>query len=236
MNSDLIIALITLVSLEIILGIDNVIFISILSEKLPEGQRDKLRKTGLGLAMIMRLGLLTVISYIMKLENTLFSIADIDISGKDLILISGGMFLMYKSTKEIYHKTELAGEDEAAVANSKAATFRDLLIQILVLDVVFSIDSIVTAVGMVENIYVMYAAVVISVGIMLMASGAISRFIHQHPSFKILALCFLIVIGISLIAEGLDQHIPKGYIYFGMGFAFLVDVIQMKTSKPQKHK
>jgi predicted tellurium resistance membrane protein TerC len=234
MTSDLLIALITLVSLEVILGIDNVIFISILSEKLPEAQRDKLRKTGIGLAMVMRLVLLTAISYIMKLENNLFHIADIGISGKDIILITGGLFLMYKSTKEIYHKTEHDGEEEANLANTKAATFRDLLLQILVLDIVFSIDSIITAVGMVDNIWIMYTAVIISVGIMLLASGAISKFIHEHPSFKILALCFLIVIGISLMAEGFDQHIPKGYIYFSMAFAFLVDVIQMKTTKPKK--
>jgi predicted tellurium resistance membrane protein TerC len=236
MTSDLLIALLTLVSLEVILGIDNIIFISILTQKLPENQRDKLRKTGIGLAMLIRLFLLTIISYIMKLENTLFSIQDIDISGKDLILIAGGLFLMYKSTKEIYLKTEHEGEEEENLAKGKANTFRELLIQILVLDVVFSIDSIVTAVGMVDNLYIMYAAVIISVGIMLMASGAISNFIQKHPSFKVLALCFLIVIGISLMAEGLDFHIPKGYIYFSMAFAFLVDVIQLKTSSPKKKK
>lgn len=233
--SDLIIALITLVSLEVILGIDNVIFISILSEKLPEEQRDKLRKTGIGLAMVMRLVLLTAISYIMKLESTLFSVGDIDFSGKDLILLSGGLFLMYKSTKEIYLKTE-NDHEEMDLKAQKKSTFRDLLVQILVLDIVFSIDSIITAVGMVDNLYVMYAAVVISVGIMMAASGAISRFIHEHPSFKILALTFLIVIGLSLMAEAMDVHIPKGYIYFGMAFAFIVDVIQMKTDKPKKKK
>ncbi|OYU96268.1 MAG: hypothetical protein CFE21_07630 [Bacteroidetes bacterium B1(2017)] len=230
MTTDLLVALLTLVSLEVILGIDNVIFISILSDKLPQAERKKLRQTGMGLAMIMRLVLLTLISYIMKLENDLFTIADIDISGKDIILITGGLFLMYKSTKEIYLKTEHAGEEDDLV-KTKAHTFKDLLLQILVLDIVFSIDSIVTAVGMVDNIWIMYAAVIISVGIMLMASGSISKFIHEHPSFKVLALCFLIVIGISLIAEGLDQHIPKAYIYFSMAFAFLVDVIQMKTAK-----
>jgi predicted tellurium resistance membrane protein TerC len=233
MTTDLLIALFTLVALEVILGIDNIIFISILSDKLPPDQRKKLRQTGIALAMIMRLGLLTVISYIMKLQYTLFTVNEIDISGKDLILISGGLFLMYKSTKEIYLKTENKEEEEPTVKSSKAS-FRDLLIQILVLDIVFSIDSIVTAVGMVENIWIMYAAVVISVLIMLLASGAISKFIHDHPSFKVLALCFLIVIGISLMAEGLDVHIPKSYIYFSMAFAFLVDVIQMKTAKPKK--
>jgi predicted tellurium resistance membrane protein TerC len=232
MTTDLLIALFTLVALEVILGIDNIIFISILSDKLPPNQRKKLRQTGIALAMIMRLGLLTVISYIMKLQYTLFTINEIDISGKDLILISGGLFLIYKSTKEIYLKTE-NNEEKTNVKTSKVS-FRDLLIQILLIDIVFSIDSIVTAVGMVENIWIMYAAVVISVLIMLLASGAISKFIHDHPSFKVLALCFLIVIGISLMAEGLDVHIPKAYIYFSMAFAFMVDVIQMKTSKPKK--
>jgi predicted tellurium resistance membrane protein TerC len=213
MTTDLLIALLTLVSLEFILGIDNVIFISILSEKVPENQRDKLRKMGIGLAMIMRLALLTVISYIMKLEHPLFEIHGTEISGKDLILISGGAFLLYKSTKEIYEKTE-NDHAELDLKKTKKATFRDLLLQILVLDIVFSIDSIITAVGMVDNIYIMYAAVIISVGIMMVASGAISRFIHDHPSFKILALCFLIVIGSSLIAEAFDHGIPKPYIYF----------------------
>lgn len=233
MTTDLLIALITLVSLEVILGIDNVIFISILSERLPEPQRTKLRKTGIGLAMVMRLLLLTAISYLMKLEQTLFTFREVAYSGKDLILLAGGLFLIYKSTKEIYLKTENVPE-EVELRNKKGAGFRDLLIQILVLDIVFSIDSIITAVGMVDNLWVMYAAVIISVVIMLIASGAISRFIHQHPSFKILALCFLIVIGISLMAEAMDIHIPKGYIYFAMAFSFLVDVIQMKTSKPNK--
>lgn len=234
-TTDLIVALITLVSLEIILGIDNVIFISIISEKLPKEQRDKLRKMGIGLAMIMRLVLLTAISYIMKLEHPLVEINGTDISGKDMILIVGGAFLLYKSTKEIYEKTE-NDHAEADIKKMKKASFGDLLLQILVLDIVFSIDSIITAVGMVDNIYIMYAAVVISVGIMMWASGSISKFIHDHPSFKILALCFLIVIGISLIAEGFGHGIPKGYIYFSMAFAFLVDVIQMKTSKPAVKK
>jgi predicted tellurium resistance membrane protein TerC len=235
MTTDLLIAFITLVSLEIILGIDNVIFISILSEKVPENQRDKLRKMGIGFAMIMRLILLTAVSYIMKLEQTLFAIQDIEISGRDLILISGGVFLIYKSTKEIHEKTE-NDHAELDLKKTKKASFKDSLLQILVLDIVFSIDSIITAVGMVDNLYIMYAAVIISVGVMMIASGAISKFIHDHPSFKILALCFLIVIGISLIAEGFDHGIPKAYIYCSMAFAFLVDVIQMQTAKPKKRK
>jgi predicted tellurium resistance membrane protein TerC len=229
-----ILPLITLVFLEIILGIDNVIFISILADKLPPEQRDKLRKLGIGLAMIMRLILLALISWIMKLDNSLFNIMDIDISGKDIILLAGGLFLIYKSTREIYLKSEEVHHDYEDAAKRKKVTFKDMLIQILLLDIVFSIDSIITAVGMVDQLWIMYTAVVISVGIMLFASKPISEFISKHPSFKILALCFLLIIGISLIGEGLDFHIPKGYIYFSMAFSFFVDFIQMKTVKTKK--
>jgi predicted tellurium resistance membrane protein TerC len=232
--TDVIIPLLTLVSLEIILGIDNVIFISILADKLPEHQRGKLRRLGIGLAMIMRLVLLALISWIMKLDNTLFSVMNRDISGKDLILIVGGIFLLYKSTREIYLKTEHETHDYEDAALRKSVTFREMLIQVLLLDIVFSIDSIITAVGMVQQLWVMYAAVIISVAIMMFASKPISEFITRHPSFKILALCFLLIIGISLIGEGLGFHIPKGYIYFSMAFAFFVDFIQLKTIKPKQ--
>ncbi|WP_019990401.1 TerC family protein [Rudanella lutea] len=225
---DSIVPLLTLIVLEVILGIDNIIFISILSDKLPPEQRDKLRLWGIGLAMFMRLGLLALISWIMQLDQTLFTVFGIDFSGKGLILLAGGLFLIYKSTKEIYHKAEL-NDDANAPDNTAKATFRDLLIQILILDMVFSIDSIITAVGMVDQLWVMYTAVIVTVGIMLVASKPISNFISQHPSFKILALCFLLIIGMSLVAEGLHFEIPKGYIYFSMAFAFLVDLIQMKT-------
>jgi len=234
--TDVILPLITLVSLEIILGIDNVIFISILADKLPEHQRNKLRQLGIGLAMIMRLILLALIAWIMKLDNELFNIMDISISGKDLILLAGGLFLIYKSTREIYLKSEEEHHDYEDAANKKKVSFKDMLFQILLLDIVFSIDSIITAVGMVEQLWIMYTAVIISVGIMLFASKPIAEFISKHPSFKILALCFLLIIGISLIGEGLDFHIPKGYIYFSMAFAFFVDFIQMKTVKPKKNK
>lgn len=230
---DIAVALTTLIALEVILGIDNIIFISILSDKLPENQRDKLRYWGIGLAMVMRLVLLTVISWIMKLQQTLFSIANIDISGKDIILLLGGLFLIYKSTKEIYEKTEEHKED--LPGKGKPATFKNLLIEVLILDMVFSIDSIITAVGMVDQLWIMYTAVVVTVLIMLVASGPISRFITKHPSFKILALCFLMMIGVALVAEGLDFKIPKGYIYFSMAFAFLVDIIQLKTIKTGKN-
>jgi predicted tellurium resistance membrane protein TerC len=226
---DSLIPLISLIALEVILGIDNIIFISILADKLPENQRSKLRLYGIGLAMVLRLILLGFISWILKLDHTLFTAFEVDFSGKGLILIIGGLFLIYKSTKEIYHKTELAKEEEAP--SVKGSSFGTMLLEVLLLDLVFSIDSVVTAVGMVQELWVMYTAVVVTVIIMLIASKPISDFIKKHPSFKILALSFLMMIGVSLLAEGFHFQIPKGYIYFSMAFAFLVDVIQMKTSK-----
>ncbi|MCC6279206.1 MAG: TerC family protein [Saprospiraceae bacterium] len=225
--ADFIIPLLSLIALEVILGIDNIIFISILADKLPENQRDKLRFWGIGLAMVMRLGLLAFISWILKLDKTLFSFFEIDFSGKGLILILGGLFLIYKSTKEIYHKTEI-NKDDAPVA-PKNSSFKQLLSEVIILDIVFSIDSIITAVGMVKELWVMYTAGIVTVVIMLFASKPISQFITKHPSFKILALCFLMMIGVALLAEGFHFEIPKGYIYFSMAFAFLVDIIQMKT-------
>lgn len=224
--SETIIALISLVFMEIILGVDNIIFISILSDKLPPEKRNKLRYWGLGLAMIMRLLLLGAISWILKLDQALFTLQGITFTGKGLILLGGGLFLIYKSTKELYQKAE--HEEEAFAAPKGHNTFGRLLMDIILLDIVFSVDSIITAVGMVDELWIMYAAVIISVGVMLFASGPISAFIRKHPSFKILALCFLMMIGVALIAEGLSFHIPKGYIYFAMGFAFLVDVIKMR--------
>lgn len=232
--TEAIIPLLSLIALEVILGIDNIIFISILADKLPESQRNKLRFWGIGLALIMRLCLLALISWILKLDQTLFRISDIDFTGKGLILIVGGLFLIYKSTKEIYHKTEALQSDEPVIV--KKASFGKLLGEVVLLDLVFSIDSIITAVGMVQQLWVMYTAVIVTVVIMLAAAKPISEFIAKHPSFKILALCFLMMIGVSLIAEGLHFEIPKGYIYFSMAFAFLVDVIQMKTIKSVPHK
>lgn len=227
--TEAIIPLLSLIALEVILGIDNIIFISILADKLPETQRNKLRFWGIGLAMVMRLLLLAFISWILKLDQTLFTLFETDFSGKGLILIVGGLFLIYKSTKEIYHKTEIANESLPHIP--KTSTFKRLLSEVIILDLVFSIDSIITAVGMVQELWVMYTAVTVTVVIMLFASKPISDFIRKHPSFKILALCFLMMIGASLIAEGFHFEIPKGYIYFSMAFAFLVDVIQMKTVK-----
>jgi predicted tellurium resistance membrane protein TerC len=224
-----IIPLLSLIALEVILGIDNIIFISILADKLPENQRNKLRYWGIGLAMVMRLILLAFIAWILRLDQTLFTLFDTNFSGKGLILILGGLFLIYKSTKEIYHKTEIANNETPIVP--KNSSFKRLLSEVIILDLVFSIDSIITAVGMVQELWVMYTAVVVTVVIMLFASKPISDFIRKHPSFKVLALCFLMMIGVSLLAEGFHFEIPKGYIYFSMAFAFLVDVIQMKTVK-----
>ncbi len=223
---DALIPLLSLIALEVILGIDNIIFISILADKLPEDRRNKLRYWGIGLAMILRLGLLAVISWILKLDTVLFSVFNIAFSGKGLILIAGGLFLLYKSTREIFLKTEHEAQTNAPA--KKTGSFKTLLSEIIILDLVFSIDSIITAVGMVQELWVMYTSVVVAVAIMLFASKPISRFISKHPSFKILALCFLMMIGLSLIAEGFHVEIPKGYIYFSMAFAFLVDIIQMK--------
>lgn len=226
---DAIVPLITLITLEVILGIDNIIFISILADKLPENQRNRLRVWGIGLAMLIRLALLTVIAWILKLDSTLFTLFEIDFSGKGIILIVGGVFLIYKSTKEIYHNTEMVGSDIPVVP--RKASFRRLLTEVIILDLVFSIDSIITAVGMVQELWIMYTSVIVAVIIMLIASKPISVFISKHPSFKILALCFLMMIGVSLLAEGLHFDIPKGYIYFSMAFSFFVTFIQMKTVK-----
>jgi predicted tellurium resistance membrane protein TerC len=229
MDYQIIISLLTLIALEVVLGIDNIIFISILAGKLPPEQQKKARMWGIGLAMVMRLGLLAAISYIMKLDTELFKIFDNSISGKDLILILGGLFLLYKSSKEIYHKME--GENEDSEKKIKVATFGAVLAQILLLDLVFSVDSIITAVGLVNEVWVMYVAVIVTVIIMLLAAAPISNFVNKHPAFKVLALSFLLLIGFTLLIEGFDVHVPKGYVYFAMGFAFLVDVIQMKVNK-----
>jgi predicted tellurium resistance membrane protein TerC len=198
---------------------------------LPENQRPKLRYWGIGLAMLMRLCLLAFISWILKLDQTLFSLFEINFTGKGLILIAGGLFLIYKSTKEIYHKSEIASQESPNIPQK--ISFKKLLTEVIILDLVFSIDSIITAVGMVSELWIMYTAVITTVLIMLFASKPISEFIRKHPSFKILALCFLMMIGMALIAEGFHIEIPKGYIYFSMAFAFLVDIIQMKTT-PKK--
>lgn len=227
-----IIALITLILLEVVLGIDNIIFISIVTDRLPAHQQKRGRRLGLLMAMLMRLLLLTVISWILKLEGDLFTIGSMGISGKDLILIAGGLFLLYKSATEIHHKME--GESGDKSKNIQVTSFRSAIGQILILDLVFSIDSIITAVGMVDQLWVMYTAVVVSVGVMLFAAEPISKFVNDHPAFKMLALSFLLLIGVSLIAEGLAFHIPKGYIYFSMAFALLVNFFQMRMSRSKE--
>lgn len=224
-----IVALLTLIVLEIVLGIDNIIFISIVTGKLPIHQQKKARRLGLALAMLIRLLLLTIISFILKLQGNLFTVFSNEISGKDLILILGGLFLLYKSASEIHHKVE--GGDDITNAAVKATTFSAAISQILLLDIVFSIDSIITAVGMVKELWIMYLAVIISVGIMLFAAEPVSNFVNKYPSFKILALSFLLLIGVSLIGEGLDFHIPKGYIYFSIAFALLVDFFQLRADR-----
>jgi predicted tellurium resistance membrane protein TerC len=226
---DILIPLLSLIALEVILGVDNIIFISILADKLPTEQRSKLRYWGIGLAMVMRLCLLAAISWILKLDQTLFTLFSTSFTGKGLILIVGGLFLIYKSTKEIYHKTEQANNKGSASASQ--TNFSKALGEVIILDLVFSIDSIITAVGMVDELWIMYTAVIVTVLIMLLAAKPISEFIGKHPSFKILALCFLMLIGVSLLAEGFHLEIPKGYIYFSMAFAFLVDILQMSINK-----
>ncbi|RYX80809.1 TerC family protein [bacterium] len=252
------IAFATLFLLEVVLGIDNIIFISILSGKLPEAERAKARSMGLALALVTRIILLFSLSWVMGLTNPLFTIPFLDtliqpaaaggahgavpagghgevigtpggISGRDLILLLGGLFLLFKSVHEIHHKLE--GEEGSAQKDGGGASFGAIIAQILVLDIVFSLDSVITAVGMVDNIAIMIMAVVAAVGVMLFAAGPISNFVEKHPTLKILALSFLLLIGVTLIAEGLQIHIPKGFIYFAMAFSFGVEMLNLKMRK-----
>jgi predicted tellurium resistance membrane protein TerC len=234
-NPEIWIALLTLTSLEIVLGIDNIIFISILAAKLPIEQQDRARKLGLGLAMFMRIGLLLSLAWIIRLTAPLFTVLGEEISGRDIILIAGGLFLLGKSTFEIHDKLE--GEEGHASARVRAS-FRGVIVQILLLDVVFSLDSVITAVGMVDVVGVMVAAIVIAVAVMLWASGPISDFVNRRPTVKMLALSFLLLIGVSLLAEGFDLHIPKGYIYFAMGFSVFVEMLnlRLRAKAPQPVK
>jgi predicted tellurium resistance membrane protein TerC len=226
------IALATLTILEIVLGIDNIVFISILAGKLRIQDRARARRIGLSLAMFIRIALLWSITWVMRLTTPWFVALGNEISGRDMILLVGGLFLIAKSTHEIHDKLE--GEDGKGGAKV-AASFTGVIIQILLLDIVFSLDSVITAVGMAKDLAVMVLAVVISVGVMLLSAGAISDFVDRHPTVKMLALSFLLLIGVSLIGEGLDQHIPKGYIYFAMGFSIFVEMINLRVrgrSKP----
>lgn len=232
MDYQIIISFFTLIALEVILGIDNVIFISILANKLPADQQKKARFYGLILAMVLRLGLLAMVAWLMKLDDNLFIVFNQGISAKDLILILGGLFLLYKSSAEIYHKME--GEQGNKTKNIKAATFAQVIFQILIMDLVFSIDSIITAIGMVKEVWIMYVAIIVTVLIMLVAAEPISRFVNKHPSFKMLALSFLLLIGFALVSEGFGIEIPKGYIYFSMAFSMLVSIFQMRMNKNNK--
>jgi len=220
------VALLTLTVLEVVLGIDNIVFISILAGKLPAGQRARARRVGLSLAMFMRIGLLLSITWVMRLTAPIFAVASQDVSGRDLILIVGGLFLIAKSTHEIHDKLEGA---DAQPSTGMVASFGAVIVQILLLDIVFSLDSVITAVGMADDIAVMVLAVIIAVGVMLVSSSAIGEFVDRHPTVKMLALSFLLLIGVSLIAEGFDQSIPKGYIYFAMGFSVFVEMINLRV-------
>ena len=222
------IALGTLTFLEIVLGVDNIIFISILSGKLPEDQQARARRLGLLAAMFMRIALLFSLAWIIRLTAPWFTVVGQEISGRDLILILGGLFLLGKSTYEIHDKLE--GE-EGHASRRVAASFASVIIQIMLLDLVFSLDSVITAVGMVDQLWVMVTAVIVAVGIMMLAAESISAFVHKHPTVKMLALSFLLLIGLSLLLEGFDHHIPKGYIYFAMGFSVFVEMINLRLRK-----
>ncbi|MCX5744823.1 MAG: TerC family protein [Proteobacteria bacterium] len=223
-------SLATLTALEIVLGVDNIIFIAILSGRLPVAQRERARKVGLAGAFVSRLGLLATISWIVKLDRPLFAIGGQGFSGKALILLGGGLFLLYKATKEIHHKLEAADEG-ASTGKAIGATFAAVIAQIVLLDMVFSIDSVITAVGMTDQISVMVAANVVALVVMLALGKAISAFVERHPSVKVLALSFLLMIGLVLVAEGFGAHIAKGYIYGAMGFSVFVELLNLRTTR-----
>ena len=227
-NPEIWIAFLTLTALELVLGIDNIIFISILCDRLPPETREKARRLGLAMAMGMRIGLLFLISWIVGLTAPLFTLAGVEISGRDLILIGGGLFLLWKSTTEIHHLLE--GEDGETEVKGEV-TFAGVIAQIALIDMVFSLDSIITAVGMVDEIAVMIAAVIVSVGLMMMFARQIGDFVSNHPSIKMLALSFLVVVGLVLIVNGFDHNVPKGYIYFGMAFSLCVELLNIRARK-----
>jgi predicted tellurium resistance membrane protein TerC len=226
-SAETLIALSTLTFLEIVLGVDNIIFISILASRLPAQQQTRARRIGLLLAMGTRILLLFSLAWVVRLTAPLFSLWSHEISGRDLILILGGLFLLYKSTHEIHARLE--GEEEEHTGRRRKAAFGAILIQIALLDIVFSLDSVITAVGMVDQVSVMIVAVVVSVIIMMVAAGPISAFVNRHPTVKILALSFLLLIGLSLLLEGFDHHIPKGYIYFAMAFSVFVEMVNLRV-------
>ncbi|MCW2245467.1 putative tellurium resistance membrane protein TerC [Azospirillum fermentarium] len=224
-------SLLTLTALEIVLGIDNIIFISIMAAKLPEHQQKTARQVGLALALISRLALLASIAWVATLTRPLISLGDLAFSGRDLILIGGGLFLLAKGTMEIHHSVE--GHDDGGPA-AKAATFAGVVAQIMVLDIVFSLDSVITAVGMSQHLEIMVAAVVIAVGVMLFASGPVGDFVNRHPTVKMLALSFLLLVGVALTADGMGFHIPKGYLYFAIAFSTLVEALNLMAAARRK--
>jgi predicted tellurium resistance membrane protein TerC len=229
LTAEALLALVTLTALEIVLGIDNIIFISILAGKLPTDQQSRARRLGLTLAMVMRVLLLLSIAWIMRLTQPLFTVLGQDISGRDLILGIGGLFLIWKSVREIHERLE--GPTGHGHAVPESVTFGGVLLQIALLDIVFSLDSVITAIGMANQIAIMIAAVVIAVVFMMFTAGAVSEFVERHPTVKMLALSFLLMIGVTLIAESLDQHIPKGYIYFAMAFSVMVEMLNLRMKK-----
>ncbi len=232
-SPDVWISLLTLSVLEIVLGLDNIIFISILVGKLPPESRDRARRIGLFGAFVMRIGLLSAISWVMQLKHPLFTLLGTQITGKELVLLLGGLFLLYKATKEIHERVD-GPLDEQEIANVKARSVAGVVLQILLLDLVFSIDSVITAVGMAQELWVMIAANVIALGVMLFASKSIAQFVDKHPTVKILALSFLLMIGLLLVAEGFEIHVPKGYVYFAMAYSVVVELINIRASNNKK--
>jgi len=225
MNPELWIALLTLTVLEIVLGIDNIVFLSIITGKLPPAQQPRARRIGLSLAMLLRIGLLASLAWIIRLTAPLFTLVGRGVSGRDLILLAGGVFLIAKSTREIHERLE--GDEHPGTVRAPVS-FANVVAQLVLLDLVFSLDSVITAVGMARQLGVMIAAVVIAVGVMMLSASAISDFVHRHPTIKMLALSFLLLIGVSLIADGLGQHVSKGYIYFAMGFSVFVEMLNLR--------
>lgn len=222
------IALVTLTALEIVLGVDNIIFISILCGRLPEHQRARARTLGLMFAMVTRIGLLFTLTWLMSLTAPLFALFGHDLSGRDLILIGGGLFLLWKSVHEIHNALEGSQENSGGASAAATATFGAVIAQIAVIDIVFSLDSVITAVGMVDELAVMVIAIVIAVGVMLVAAGPMGAFVDRHPTVKMLALAFLMMVGVALIGEGWELHIPKGYIYFAMAFSVAVEMLNLR--------
>jgi predicted tellurium resistance membrane protein TerC len=232
LDPQILIALVTLIALEVVLGIENIVFISILAGRLPQNQQARARQIGLGAAMVSRVLLLFSISWVIGLTEPLFSVLGFEISGRDLILLVGGLFLLWKSTHEIHERLE--GSEDAHQKIAEVPSFASVITQIAILDIVFSLDSVITAVGMANQLWVMVTAVMVAVGIMMFAAGGISAFVNQHPTVKMLALSFLLLIGFSLIVEALHLHIPKGYIYFAMGFSVLVEFLNLQARKKNK--